>query len=1004
MRPCYFAALLALLVCSIAAAAGAALPKEAVDFRKVVRSKDIKTFSVAALALRRWMIANDPHLPIYHFTGPESWINDANGVIYHKGTYHLFYQFDPIVDGRRSKRCWGHARSSDLVHWQDWPVAIWPDSKYDRGGVYSGNVVIDDKGFPAALYTGNVGGHRETYGMLARSTDGFVTWTKKMVMDNKQRPNARSPVHWDAQIWKDGGTWYQLIGGAKDGKGAAWLWTSGDLEKWTLKKPIYSGPPGRFWELPYLLPFGEKYVLMIGVGGNPYWVGTYDKKTMTFTPDKPQTRSVDPGDYYAVNPHMVDDKGAGGSQRRILHAWARTPPTPTKTVPWWQGAHSIPRVITVAGGRLIQEPIPELKVLRGKKSQFHNLSVTPESKGLLKGVAGDALEIIATFKPGKAGRFGVKVRVSPDGKTALPIWYDAAKRQFGIADKRMTSDLKAGESVTMRIFLDRSIVEVYVNGNAVTKVAYLDPKARGVELFAKGGRCTVESIDIWEMTSMWPAAAKPPAANKFSSAWPKKKEYADPAITKAMEAVRAATAKAAKDPTRPVYHFRPPAQWMNDICGAIYYKGYYHIFYQLNPFGADMWGVTGSSWGHARSKDLARWEHLPVAIAPMTHRGERRCNSGCVTLNGDGTPMIFYTFVPAKSSATRHGKREQWAAIALDDQLLKWRRVKDGPLMAAGMNGVSAGINGGWSDPFVFRWGGRTFVTFKSCRGVVCEAQNKELTEWKYAGKIEGVTGECPNFFPLGDKWVLLRSTYPPSYQVGRFDGDKMKFHVAGPGGTLDHAYGPKRPRNFSINRGFYGTNVLFDDRRRCVLFGWVSGFKTGRGWNGCMSLPRILSLDKDGHLIQTPAPELEKLRGKHVGAKGLVLNDSGRVVEGARGDTLEILVRFEPAGAKAFGLKVRRSNDGKNAVTFRYDGGTLDAAGTKVPLKLDEGKKTLILHVFLDKSVMEAFINGGSQCVTRVIYPGDKDLGIEVFSQGGKTHVKSIDIWSIKPIWSGGN
>ncbi len=514
MRLCYFAALLLL---SVAAAAGATLPKQAAEFRKVIRSKDVKTFSAAAMALRKWMIANDPHRPIYHFTGPESWINDPNGVIYHKGRYHLFYQFSPMIDGKRAKICWGHAVSSDLVHWRDWPVAIWPDSKHDRGGAYSGNMVIDDRGIPTALYTGNVAGHRETYGMLARSTDGFVTWQKKMVMDNKQRPNAKSPVHWDAQIWKDGQRWYQLIGGTKDGKGAAWLWTSSDLEKWTLQKPIHSGPPGRYWELPYLVPLGAKYVLMIGVGGNPYWVGSYDKKTMTFTPDKRQTRSADPGNYYSFNPHMVDDKGPGGASRRIMHGWVRNPPSPTKAVPYWQGAHSIPRVITVAGGRLVQEPIPELKVLRGKKSQFRNLSVTPKSKGLLKGVAGDALEIVATFKPGKAKRFGVKVRVSPDGKTALPVWYDAAKREFGIANTRMTSDLKEGATVTMRIFVDRSIVEVYVNGNAVTKVAYLDPKAQGIELFAESGPCTAELIDIWEMASMWSQPAKQPAADNPAS-------------------------------------------------------------------------------------------------------------------------------------------------------------------------------------------------------------------------------------------------------------------------------------------------------------------------------------------------------------------------------------------------------------------------------------------------------------------------------------------------------
>jgi len=378
------------------------------------------------------------------------------------------------------------------------------------------------------------------------------------------------------------------------------------------------------------------------------------------------------------------------------------------------------------------------------------------------------------------------------------------------------------------------------------------------------------------------------AAAEEAAAWPSSEGCKDPAIAEAMEAVRAAIPRAAKDPTRPVYHFRPPAQWMNDICGALYHKGNYHVFYQLNPFG-DTWGSKGSSWGHARSKDLVHWEHLPIAIVPSSDRGELRCNSGCVALNGEGMPMIFYTFVPQAKGR----KREQWAAIACDDELLTWRKLDENPLMAAG---------------------------------------------------------------------------------------------------------------------------VLFDAKGRCILFGWVSGFEAGRGWNGCMSLPRVLTLDGDARPIQTPAPELAALRGKHIRVGDLALNDRGHVLEGARGDTLEVLAELEPGTAKAVGLKLRSLNEvglasrlpaGKmpappshRAVVLRYDGHTLDVDGTPVPLTLDDKQRTLTLHVFLDKSAMEVFINGGRECVTRVIYPGQDALGIEVFAQGGPAVVRSLDVWHLGSIW----
>ncbi len=480
------------------------LAPEVGNYRNVLPGKDVAEYSKTALALRKWMIANDPFRPLYHFTSPESWINDPNGPIYYKGRYHLFYQYRPVVDGRPGTMSWGHAVSKDLVHWVDWPVALWPDTPQDRAGVFSGNTFIDDNGDLCALYTGNVRDHEESYGILARSTDGFVTCTKTVVMDDKQRPNPRSPVHWDGYVWKEGKSWCQLVGGCKEGRGVAWLWKSPDLQQWTLQKDI--APTihlGEFWELPYLIPLGGRHILMVGAG-NPYWIGTYNATTMLFTPDQAQPRSMDNGNYYSFNPNMVDDKGPGGTPRRIMHGWTTIGRTPTGTVPYWEHAHSIPRVLTLKDGRVWQEPIPELRMLRADKQSFENLTVTPESGALLETVKGDSLEIIATFKPGTARRFGINVRSSAtDPKLGVPVWFDAQKLTFGADKAGMSSDLKSGDPVTLHLFVDRSVVEVYVNGNANTIAAFHDPAARGVALFSTGGTCTLETLEGWRMTSIW---------------------------------------------------------------------------------------------------------------------------------------------------------------------------------------------------------------------------------------------------------------------------------------------------------------------------------------------------------------------------------------------------------------------------------------------------------------------------------------------------------------------
>ena len=120
--------------------------------------------------------------------------------------------------------------------------------------------------------------------------------------------------------------------------------------------------------------------------------------------------------------------------------------------------------------------------------------------------------------------------------------------------------------------------------------------------------------------------------------------YSNPTIARATSRVQAAISKAQADPTRPVYHFLAPAQWMNDVNGPIFHKGYYHVFYQLNPDNegydhqeADM------HWGHTRSCDLVHWEYLPIALWPSQEQGEKHCASGCTVINDLGQPMAFYT-------------------------------------------------------------------------------------------------------------------------------------------------------------------------------------------------------------------------------------------------------------------------------------------------------------------------------------------------------------------------
>jgi beta-fructofuranosidase len=460
----------------------------------------------------------------------------------------------------------------------------------------------------------------------------------------------------------------------------------------------------------------------------------------------------------------------------------------------------------------------------------------------------------------------------------------------------------------------------------------------------------------------------------------------DGAILRAMEALEAAAEKVAGDPTRPVYHFRPPANWMNDACGAIYYKGYYHLFYQLNPYG-DVWSEI--HWGHAKSRDLVHWEHLPPAVAPMEN--ERRCNSGCVTLNELGQPMIFYTHVPNYDAP-----RDQRAAMG-DKDMITWQRHADNPILHLDTHGGPRFGGDGWDAPFVFREAGRSFMIIGADslgpdRAVpIYEALNPDFSRWQYKGLLFRASKkslanlEVPMFCRLGDWWLLaIAPGGPVVYWLGGFDVETLTFTA--------------QPRELlNPSRDFYAPHIFFDNEDRCILVGWTRNFKSGRGWNGCLSLPRVLSLDSAGRLRQRPVPALRKLRKRHAKLQGVTLDKHSPRLEKQVPDTVEIVAVFDPCDAKSFGMKLVGSDE---TAAIRCGGGTIDVAGVETSLKPAADRDGVALQVYLDRSVLEVFVNDGLQSVSKVVYLGGSELTLELFAEGGGVRVESLDIWRMRPVW----
>jgi beta-fructofuranosidase len=474
--------------------------------------------------------------------------------------------------------------------------------------------------------------------------------------------------------------------------------------------------------------------------------------------------------------------------------------------------------------------------------------------------------------------------------------------------------------------------------------------------------------------------------------WPfcSRAETMSEALARATDAVQAATPRAQADPAHPMFHVTAPAQWINDPNGPIFHKGSYHLFYQLDPF-SDKGGIK--YWGHVRSRDLARWEHLPIAIAPSGDKDEESIWSGCCTINGRGQPMIFYTSIAPGKSAFDHA--EQWAATS-DDDLIHWQKSPANPVLSEALHGDRKIYD--WRDPFIFQEGKKTFVVLgghlaKKGEAVVniYEAENAELTKWKYRGVLfqlpdtKAGSAECPNFFKLGDQWVLFVSPYGKvQYFVGDFDAETCRFQSR-TSGLLD--YGPN----------FYAPNTMLVPDGRRIVWGWVNGYPNGRGWNGCLTVPRQLSFSRDGQLRQNPAPQLEKLRGKSVARKNIHLENSSERFVLPNTNTLEILAEIDLQTAKGVELEFKGSARDARPLLVNFDGSQLIVMGAKAPLQLGSDRK-LNLRVFLDRSVMEVFANE-TVCFTKTVLPLEASYTLNVRSDG-PANLKQLRAWPMKTIW----
>ena len=474
------------------------------------------------------------------------------------------------------------------------------------------------------------------------------------------------------------------------------------------------------------------------------------------------------------------------------------------------------------------------------------------------------------------------------------------------------------------------------------------------------------------------------------------------------------------EPYRLQYHFTPPAKWMNDPNGLVYYAGEYHLFYQYNPDDT-VWGPM--HWGHAVSRDLVNWQHLPIALFPDENG---TIFSGSAVIDWHNTAGFGEEAMIAIFTHDRSGRQSQSLAYSTDIGR-SWTKLTGNPVLKPPSNIRN------FRDPKVFWYGSPEtghWVMAVSGGSAILFFSSPDLKNWTPTGGFgfgygatEGVW-ETPDLFPLpvdggaDTRWVLnvgVANGSPAGgsgtqYFTGSFDGET--FTSENPKDTILWA---------DFGADFYAAqswNEISSGRR--VWLGWLNNWRYATAiptttWRGAFTLPRELSLaaTPDGiRLVQQPIPELEKLRGKPWDWQNETITPGVNLLSGLSGETLEIRAEFQITpnmDASRLGFRVWSGNGGHATIGYTTKSHTLfiDRAecgqtefspafpGVHIA-QMDPQDGLIRLHIFVDRASVEVFGNDGLVAVSNQIFPCARSSGIELFADGGPVQANHLTIYPL--------
>ena len=460
------------------------------------------------------------------------------------------------------------------------------------------------------------------------------------------------------------------------------------------------------------------------------------------------------------------------------------------------------------------------------------------------------------------------------------------------------------------------------------------------------------------------------------------------------------------------YHFSPPSGWMNDPNGLIYFDGEWHLFYQHLPPGE-----TRQHWGHAVSRDLLQWEHLPIALYP-DELGS--IWSGSVVVDEHDSSGFFAGGCGLVAFFTHQVESAQRQSLAYSrDRGRTWTKYAGNPVLTSS--------SPDFRDPKVIWFPpANAWVMVVTAGSQVQFYHSTNLTAWMYAGCFgpgwapSNWTWECPDLFTLpldGDPanllWVLHASLIipPPADQGPQPLGHSQERYFIGAfdGRQFTPLAGANQPGGWPTNYGaddyaaIVFSNAPQDER---LLLGWMGHWAYAwpahhQGKREWMTLPRRLSLRRTPAGIRLCQQPLSPFANPRPLWDTLSLDSERRAWPAPTGEAFVLQAEFEAGDAAEFGFILRQG--GVQQTVIGYDAASQSlfvdrtqagdasfhpqfAARHAAPLALPQGR--LRLSIFADACSVEVTANEGEVCITDLIYPDPQSQGLQVYSHHGRVHL----------------